>query len=200
MSQPSFFFGSRYRRGSAKVGVKTQMSGLMKLVVVGGSLEFLTGVFLEKIVMFQLKRKGDWVRIQQKVKTYFNIYIYIHIHIYIFTYVCTVYKWDLDFISYFEPKMNELLPWLLVLFGRGIVQYWSSPSIWQIWNVPSNASWSQRCSHIFLIISFAHLVWHHIIHVHIPAWGAGLPLDSFSFYMFYRYLAFLNNIAFQNVC
>lgn len=28
-----------------QVGVKTQMSGLMKLVVVGGSLEFLTEVF-----------------------------------------------------------------------------------------------------------------------------------------------------------
>ena len=69
------------------MGVKTQMSGLMKLMVVGGSLEFLTGVFLGKMVMFQLKRKGEWVRIQQKV---YNIYIYIHIYIYTYIYMYSI--------------------------------------------------------------------------------------------------------------
>jgi len=63
------FYGSFTPSGSlsrtslaSEVGVKTQMSGLMKLVVVGGSLEFLTGVlyYLPKSTLAAIILRSTW--------------------------------------------------------------------------------------------------------------------------------------------
>lgn len=63
------FYGSFSPSGSlsrtslaAEVGVKTQMSGLMKLVVVGGSLQFFTGViyYLPKATLAAIILRSIW--------------------------------------------------------------------------------------------------------------------------------------------